>query len=253
MDFREELLLVMEQKEHWSDPYFFGNNGHTSPIATRDGLLFHLRQEYIAYVNDFSNNLKRILLKNPPYDVRKSLLDNILEEETGTISGYKRSHPEMFLDMPEGFGYSREKFEKIIILEESLAYRSRLEIVTTHFSWIEALAVMTIFVEGNYNERAELNNSRQLGDLEIKEEVRNHRFVKVYGLQWKYLDLKRAHLKVEHEHRTTSWRNVMNYTKTENEKRKVLDSVKKSLESWINYREGVAREVGLQKYDFVTA
>ena len=251
MDFKERLLEIMEQKEHWSDAYFYGNDD-TIHIATIDELIFHMQQEYGVYVRDFPRYLENILQMNPPSDVKAALLANIKEEQTGEISGFNRSHPEMFLDIPKGFGYGRKNFENFKLLKESLAYKVWLKLIANYATLPQRLAVFTIFVEGNRNERAELNNNKQLSNLEIEAEIRNYRLVRVYGINPKYLTLKRAHLKVEQSHRNDAWDMVIRHTKTQYEKKEVLNSMERSLEFWKSYREGIAKALGLKEYSFVT-
>ena len=188
MDFKERLLVIMEQKRHWSDTYFFGDDANNN-IATIAELIFHMQQEYGTYVKDFPRYLENILKGNPPLDVRASLLDNIREEDRGEISGFSRSHPEMFLDIPKGFGYNREYFENFTLLKESAAYKQWLGTVTDEKFWLEGLAVMTIFVEGNSKERY---NFRSGPKINIEEQLKNHRLVTVYGLDTKYLVRGRA-------------------------------------------------------------
>src|SRR6476620_9243684 len=100
----ERLLAVMDQKHHWAYPYL------TRPGRTGDQLLVHLQNEYHAYVRDFPVLLARALGQVPPLeDVRRALAENLYEEQTGGLSK-TAPHPELFLRMMEGLGFSRAQF-----------------------------------------------------------------------------------------------------------------------------------------------
>ena len=74
--FRNRLLDVMAQKNHWAWSDFIG------PSISKIQLKIHYQQEYAVYVRDFPVFLARIHGKNPPLAVRKMLAENIFEEET---------------------------------------------------------------------------------------------------------------------------------------------------------------------------
>src|SRR5262249_5305646 len=115
--FREELLAVMEQKDHWAWPRF------AQGALNRAQLFIHFQQEYEVYVRDFPVFLARALGKGPPQSVRRDLAENLYEEETGGLSAGK-PHPELFLYLMEGLGYTRALFGSIALLPTSLAYRA---------------------------------------------------------------------------------------------------------------------------------
>src|SRR4029078_4095691 len=94
----------MDQKDHWAYPHL------TRPGLTRAQLLTHFRHEYLVYVRDFPVLISRALGQVPPLeDVRQSLAENLYEEQTGGLSK-TAPHPELFLRMMEGLGFSRAEF-----------------------------------------------------------------------------------------------------------------------------------------------
>ncbi|HEX7665385.1 MAG TPA: iron-containing redox enzyme family protein, partial [Polyangiaceae bacterium] len=100
----DRLLAVMDQKHHWGYPHL------TRPGLTRAQHFEHFKHEYLVYVRDFPVLLARCLGTVPDaIEVRKSLAENIYEEQTGGISK-SAPHPELFLQMMEGMGYRREQF-----------------------------------------------------------------------------------------------------------------------------------------------
>jgi pyrroloquinoline-quinone synthase len=84
--YQEDLLSVMDRKDHWSWPHF--NEGH----ATRAQLLTHYQQEYEVYIRDFPVFLSRVHAACPHPEVRRDLAENLFEEETGKLS-LGRPHP----------------------------------------------------------------------------------------------------------------------------------------------------------------
>ena len=98
---QERLLGILERKNHWAWPWFAEGR---VPLQS---LLPHFQQEWAVYVRDFPQLLARVMgHSDTPQDVRAMLAANIYEEQTGGISG-TTSHPELFLRMMEGCGFSR--------------------------------------------------------------------------------------------------------------------------------------------------
>ena len=77
---REDLLSVMDRKNHWAWPHF--NEGR----ASRPQLLLHFQQEFEIYVRDFPVLLSRVHARCPHPEVRQDLAENLYEEETGKLS-----------------------------------------------------------------------------------------------------------------------------------------------------------------------
>lgn len=239
-NFKESLLQIMERKHHWAWEFFSGNK------IDRSQLLIHYQQEYAVYVRDFPVLLSRVHSKNPPMDVRAGLAANLFEEETGQLST-GRSHPELFLDMMEGLGFSKKDFETIRLFPKSRRYRAWLDEVTLHGSWLEGAAVTTVFVEGSVNERKELESTQAVTEIDIETKVQNHPLVRFHGVDPKHLGLVRAHHAVENGHRIDAWRIVLNNTSTQSQQRKLQKILLLSLEHWLNYRDSVASACGLKR------
>ncbi|HUJ80023.1 MAG TPA: iron-containing redox enzyme family protein [Nitrospiria bacterium] len=242
--FQERLLAVMDRKHHWAWPVFSGNR------ITLDRLKIHFQQEFSVYVRDFPLLLGRLYAKNPPEEIRRELAANLYEEETGGLS-VGRSHPALFLEMMKGLGFSERDFSRIRLLPASRIYRQWLDRVTTSRSWLEGLAVMTIFVEGSVKERQELADEaaghRPKSDDEIDAAIRNHPLVQFHGVDPKAMDLIRAHQRVEHGHRLAAWQMVLRAAVTPSQQRAVSAAIEKSLDLWLRYRDGVAKACGITR------
>src|SRR5687767_8639275 len=102
----------MDQKNHWAYPAL------TRPGLSRAQLLVHFQHEYAVYVRDFPVLLARALGQVPDVpEVRRSLAENLYEEQTGGLSK-SAPHPELFLRMMEGLGYTRSQFEERALDED---------------------------------------------------------------------------------------------------------------------------------------
>lgn len=216
----------------------------TRPGLTRDQLLVHFRHEYHTYVRDFPVLLARALGQGPPDAVRIALAENIYEEQTGKLS-FGKPHPELFLVMMEGLGFSRDQIlsKTPALVEEAILYRSYLDRVSVEPPWVVGAAVLTIFVEGSVHERAEVNGTREV--LSEEEHLSRHPLVKHYGCPRENMLLVRAHRAVEGDHRKDAWASVLDHVHDEAMADRVVRAVSEARKSWLRYRDGVARAMGV--------
>ena len=238
----EALLAIMDRKKHWAYPSL------TRPGLTRAQLRAHFTHEYLVYVRDFPALLAGALVLAPPIDaVRGALAENIYEEQTGGLSK-TAPHPELFLRMMEGLGYARADFadDDRSLHPAAIAYRRELREGASSGPWQASVALVTIFVEGSVNERAELAGTfvRARGE----EAVKRHPLVAHYGCPPSAMELTRAHAAVEGGHRADAWRMVLDHTSDEGPiARAVIDRCERALRSWLAYRDGVAERMGLAR------
>ena len=237
--FRERLLSIMDRKNHWAWPAF------TGPDIGKAQLKIHFQQEFASYVFDFPVLLARIHAKNPPVAVRRMLAENIYEEDTGGLS-FGKSHVELFLLMMKGLGFAESDFENIRLLPATRGYRDWLDRVTTQRDWVRAAATMAIFVEGSVHDRHEiLHPGDPKTEREIEDAVRRHPLVRYHGSSPAFMDLTRAHQKVEGGHRHHAYAMVVGGADGWRHQQAVIGSVEKSLDLWLRYRDAVARACGL--------
>ncbi|HEX4512371.1 MAG TPA: iron-containing redox enzyme family protein [Polyangiaceae bacterium] len=237
----QRLLVVMDQKDHWAWPAL------TRPGLSRAQLLVHFQHEYLVYVRDFPALLARAMGQTPPIQgVRAALAENVYEEQTGGISR-SGPHPELFLGMMEGLGFSRSEFEENAcnLHPSARSYRQMLRDGAASAPWQAAVALLTIFVEGSRNERAELEGTfvRAKGE----DAVMKHPLVVHYGCPPDAMKLTRAHGAVEGAHRADAWRIVMENVREDEETlvRTVVQTCERALWAWHRYRDGVAERMGL--------
>ncbi|HJT22040.1 MAG TPA: iron-containing redox enzyme family protein [Nitrospira sp.] len=239
--FQEELLKIMDRKHHWAWPAFADGTVGVEQLKR------HFQQEYAVYVRDFPVFLARIHGQNPPPAVRRMLAENIYEEDTGGLSMGK-SHPELFLTMMGGLGFSERDFETIELLPAAKRYRAWLDRTSGVREWVVGAAAMTIFVEGSVKDRRELTEpSKPKSEEEIESAIRDHPLVKHHGLSPDAMDLIRAHQTVEAGHRHDAYNMVLNYAVTRPQQQAVLNCLNRCLALWQTYRDAVARACGLTK------
>ncbi len=243
VQFQSQLLDLMTQKDHWAWSQFVG------PSISKAQLKIHYQQEYAVYVRDFPVFLSRIHGKNPPLSVRKMLAENIFEEDTGQLS-LGVSHPQLFITMMQGLGFSPKAFEHIALLPATRRYRVWLDRMSDHRDWVVGAAVMTIFVEGSVHDRAELiRRAQPKTPKQISTKIKNHPLVKFHGVSSKALDLIRAHQLVEGSHRHDAYDMVVNHAKTRTQQDMIVRTLHRTLELWLRYRDGVARVCGVKKQE----
>jgi pyrroloquinoline-quinone synthase len=234
--FREQLLAVMEQKDHWAWRSF------TNGLVPRDRLHVHLEQEYATYVRDFPILVARAYVACPIPAVRQELVENIYEEETGGLHA-GRPHPELFLDYPRGLGMDLGRFERIELLPAAARYRAFLDQVSEREGWEAGAAVMTLFVEGTRWERGELDpNASKRPETPLEA----HPLVLHYGLPLDNLTLTKAHRGVEGEHRAAAWRVVLEHVGVA-ARPTVVAAMRQALQLWLEYRDDVAFHCGIER------
>ena len=231
----------MDRKHHWAYPAL------TRPGLSRAQLLTHFRHEYLDYIRDFPVLVAAALGNVPAFDdVRTALAENLYEEQTGGLSK-TAPHPELFLRMMEGLGFSRADFveDERALHPAALVYRRQLREGARSSPWQAAVALLTIFVEGSVNERAELAGTYVRAHGE--EAVLRHPMVAHYGCPPSAMTLTRAHAAIEGAHRADAWRIVLAHTDEGDVSRAVEDACARGLEGWQLYRDGVASRMGIAR------
>jgi len=235
----------MDQKHHWAYPAL------TRPGLSRDQLLVHFRHEYSVYVRDFPVLLARCLGQVPDLiEVRRALAENLYEEQTGGLSK-SAPHPELFLRMMEGLGFSRSQFDDADLHPAARSYKDWLFATAAAGPWQAAAALLTIFVEGSMNERAELAGTyqRRRGDAAVN----GHALVVHYGCPPAAMQLVRAHGDVEGGHRGDAWKILLDNTTDPHVESTIVSTCMDALVRWHRYRDGVAERMGLVRDAATTA
>ena len=233
-DFKHALLTIMERK---LDPDW---DKFRSGEVAAELLHHHLEHEWEVYVRDFPVFVGRAYVQCPIAEVRQELAENLYEEETGGLVAGK-PHPELFLEYPKGLGMDLARFDAVELIPSARAYRDVLDDMTQTRGWAVAAAVVTLFVEGTAHDRSVLDESaapRPAPPLD------QHPLVLHYGLPIESLALTKAHRSVEGDHRVAAWKIVLDHT-PEHEHISVIAAMDRTLGSWLNYRDAIARLCGI--------
>lgn len=233
--FLEELLAVMEAKDHWAWPLF------TDGTVPKDLLHHHFEQEYETYVRDFPVLIGWAYVQCPDPVARRELAENLYEEETGGIAAGK-PHPDLFMEYPRGLEMDLDRFERVELLPGARAYRDVIDDCTQKRCWSVAAAVTTLFIEGTKYERGEVESGAA---KRPEEALEDHPLVLHYGLPLAGLALTKAHRKVEGSHRQSAWQVVLDCV-PEASREAVIAGMKEMLSAWKAYRDEVAVACGLQ-------
>ncbi len=245
--FKERLLKIMDQKNHWGWPLVTGRD------VTKPQLLVHFQQEYEVYVRDFPIFLARILgrIDSSADKLKRELAENIYEEQTGGLSknySHHLSHPELFLKMMRGLKYRDSDFRDIKLLPTSLGYRSFLDLVTLTGDWRVGAAVLTLFVEGSCDDRKRMKKDyKPLNRL--NDRLKEHSLHKYHGLPFSAMDLVKAHHAIEGSHRRSAWDTLLEHIPKYLED-EIVDTLQKSLDLWHLFRDGVCLEMGLENIEY---
>ena len=115
--------------------------------------------------------------------------------------------------MMEGLGFKRDDFaDETSLHPAAAAYKRELREWAAAGPWQAAAALLTIFVEGSVNERAELA-ARTCARAE-KKRWRGTRWSSHYGCPPSAMDLTRAHAEVEGGHRADAWKRSFSHVET---------------------------------------
>jgi pyrroloquinoline quinone (PQQ) biosynthesis protein C len=226
----------MERKQHWAWRLF------TSGAVARERMHIHFEQEYATYVRDFPVMVGWAYVQCPIAEVRRDLIENVYEEETGRLVA-GRPHPELFLEYPRGLRMDLSRFESVALLPASAAYRALLDELVQRRGWEIAAAVTTIFIEGTAFERGELDpNAPRRPESPLEQ----HPLVVHYGLPLESLALTKAHRSVEGSHRQAAWSVVLDHVGA-GARDGVVAAMERSLDAWLRFRDGVAAACGLAR------
>jgi len=236
--FREQLLGVMERKDHWAWPTF------TSGKVPKALLHVHFEQEYETYVRDFPIMVGWAYVRCPVPEVRRSLAENLYEEETGGLVAGS-PHPELFLEYPRGLGMDLSRFQHVELLPAANEYRHFLDEAIQHYGWEIAAAIVTIFIEGTKDERSAVDPSISKLPLMPLEE---HPLVKHYGMALEHLALTKAHRRVEGTHRAAAWHSILTHV-SPTRRGTVIRAMNEALDRWLSYRDEVAAVCGITRND----
>lgn len=112
--------LTIDQLRWWATQLFIGNKAHNANIL---GLIY-------AKCDDFP--------------ARKSIVENLIEEELGRVSGVGRSHPELYLEFGEAIGIPRERLLAARMSPDATAMKHWMYWLADSKPWYVTLAGISL-------------------------------------------------------------------------------------------------------------
>jgi len=112
--------LSRAQLRHWATQLFIGNKAHNANIL---GLIY-------AKCDDFP--------------ARKAIVENLIEEELGRVSGANRSHPELYLEFGEAIGIPRSELLNASMTADATAMKHWMYWLADSRPWYVTLAGISL-------------------------------------------------------------------------------------------------------------
>jgi pyrroloquinoline quinone (PQQ) biosynthesis protein C len=186
---------------------------------TKEQVRTWVEQQYYVTGHDGHILLSAMLGKAPNDKIRQEIIENIIEETTGSKIEGSAPHNELYIRLGEALESSREKMTNLEPLPEALALRSYWELMMVTHSFAEGMAA------GSLGGEAQLpgNAARFAKVLEEK-----------YGLSHEQTAFWWVHEQADMEHGDAAFRFVASLCTTEEEQKKVRATLRRSLElAWL--------------------
>lgn len=193
---------------------------------SRDQLLGFTVQFYQLFPKVFPKPIAALYARCPDDpDIEKHLLENLIEEGTGQVSG-SASHRDLYLDFGRVLGLSPEALNAAEPLPETAALLNWREVLFSERPWIEAMASQGYALEGTATERMK----------RIVRGLRDH-----YEIDRADMAYWTVHIEVEDEHGSVGEMAVDRFARTEAEQAAVREAVQRTLDAFWLFFDGVKR------------
>ncbi|MEA2638989.1 MAG: pyrroloquinoline-quinone synthase [Chloroflexota bacterium] len=193
---------------------------------TRAQLLGFSVQFYQLFAKIFPKPIAALYARCPDDpDVEKHLLENLLEEGTGQVSGSK-SHRDLFLDFGQALGLPPAALDAAEPLPETAALLNWRDVLFYQRPWIEAMAAQGYALEGTAAERMK----------RIVRGLRTH-----YDIAPEAMGYWTVHIEVEDEHGSVGALAVERFADTEEKQAAVRDAVQRTLDVFWLVFDGIVR------------
>ena len=158
-------------------------------------------------------------------DIEKHLLENLIEEGTGQVSG-SASHRDLYLGFGRVLGLSPEALDSAEPLPETAALLNWREVLFSQRPWIEAMAAQGYALEGTATERMK----------RIVRGLREH-----YEIPREGMGYWTVHIEVEDEHGEVGELAVERFVQTDADQAAVREAVQRTLDTFWLFFDGVQR------------
>ena len=232
-DLRERILSIMDQKHHWAWPNF------TRPGLTKAQLTVHFRHEFRRTSGIFRSSWPACSVKPAARDPRRPGPQHRRRGDRALF--LRRVAPRALLADDGRLGMARTDVTEGPLEPEALAIGR----------YSTAIAVVAL-VRGrrSYNLRrgecarkARIRRDARRAEP-IDQVIARHPWSAFYGCPPEAMRLTRAHQEVEGDHRRDAWDTVLDTSRRRDWGRR-RRSGRRRAPSWLAYRDGVARAMGL--------
>jgi pyrroloquinoline-quinone synthase len=183
-------------------------------------------QFYQLFAKIFPKPIAMLYARCPDdYEIEKHLLENLIEEGTGQVSG-SASHRDLFIDFAAALGLNREALDLAEPLPETSAVLDWREVLFAQRPWIEAMAAQGYALEGTAAERMK----------RIVKGLRTH-----YEIPQQAMGYWRVHIEVEDEHGSIGEVAVEKFARTDEQQAAVRDAIQHTLDTFWVFFDGVKR------------
>ena len=193
---------------------------------SREQLLGFAVQFYQLFPKVFPKPIAALYARCPDdADIEKHLLENLLEEGTGQVSG-SASHRDLYIQFGIAMGLSRVLLDSAEPLPETSALLNQREVLFSERPWVEGMAAQGYALEGTAAERMQ----------RIVRGLRQHYQIPAEGMgYWT------VHIEVEDEHGAVGPLAVERYARTDEQQEGVRAAVQLTLDAFWNFFDGVRR------------
>jgi pyrroloquinoline quinone (PQQ) biosynthesis protein C len=193
---------------------------------TNEQLLGFSVQFYQLFAKIFPKPIAALYARCPDdAEIEKHLLENLIEEGTGQVSGSK-SHRDLFIDFAQGLGLNREALDAAEPLPETAALLNWRDVLFYQRPWIEAMAAQGYALEGTAAERMK----------RLVRGMRTH-----YAIAPEAMGYWAVHIEVEDEHGSVGEIAAQKFVHTDAEQAAVREAVQRTLDTFWIFFDGVKR------------
>jgi pyrroloquinoline quinone (PQQ) biosynthesis protein C len=193
---------------------------------SREALTGFAVQFYQLFAKVFPKPIAALYARCPDDpDIERQLLENIIEEGTGQVSG-SASHRDLFLDFGKVLGLSPDALNSAEPLPETAALLNWRDVLFSQRPWIEAMAAQGYALEGTAAER-------------MKRIVKGLR--ERYAIPREGMGYWTVHIEVEDEHGSVGALAVEKLARSDEVQASVREAVQRTLDAFWLFFDGVKR------------
>jgi pyrroloquinoline-quinone synthase len=186
-------------------------------------------EQHYCTVGDVHDLFGPIYTGCPDPEVRVRMLENLLEEETGRMTG-SVAHRELMYRLIEALGGTREQIAQLKPLPETVARGSFMRLMARRRPFYEAIAAISLAGESQFGDMAE--TYARTGETR-------------YSLSREATAFWWVHAKADKEHGGAAFEIVSRWARTDEEQQRVIEALRQSLDMIWCWFDGFVRATAL--------